>query len=171
MVTSAAALGTQFASPAGVVLAQTSTRTPVQTPALPPDAGLFDGFEARWVRTSGADIFLRHGGDGPPLLLLHGNPLSHASWHKIAGQLAKRFHVVATDLRGYGDSVGPIDGGANHVNYSFRTMAQDQVEVMTPLGHDRFFLAGHDRGARTAPGLTLYHPDRGRTAGLLAISP
>jgi haloacetate dehalogenase len=138
---------------------------------LPPDSGLFAGFEARWVRTRGADIFLRHGGDGPPLLLLHGNPLTHASWHQVAGALKGRFHVVAADLRGYGDSVGPAEGGPDHVNYSFRAMAQDQVEVMAALGHDRFYLAGHDRGARTAHRLALDHPDRVRKVALLDIVP
>ena len=170
MAASAAALGTQLVGPSRNILAQGSQAASVP-PALPPDAGLFDGFEARWVRTSGADIFLRHGGDGPPLLLLHGNPLTHAAWHKVAGPLARRFHVVATDLRGYGDSVGPVDGGPDHINYSFRTMALDQVEVMAALGHDRFFLAGHDRGARTAHRLTLDHPDRVRKVALLDIVP
>jgi len=167
----AATFGTDLVAPAREILAQTATGTPSALPPLPPDAGLFDGFEARWVRTGGADIFLRHGGEGAPLLLLHGNPLTHASWHKVAGHLAKRFHVVATDLRGYGDSVGPTDGGANHVNYSFRVMAQDQVEVMAALGHDRFFLAGHDRGARTAHRLALDHPDRVSKVALLDIVP
>ena len=171
MAASAATFGTPFVGSADEALAQTATRAPVTPPALPPDAGLFEGFEAKWVHTRGADIFLRHGGDGPPLLLLHGNPLTHTSWHKVAGRLAKRFHVVAADLRGYGDSVGPTDGGANHVNYSFRTMAQDQVDVMAALGHDRFFLAGHDRGARTAHRLTLDHPDRVRKVALIDIVP
>ena len=124
----AAGLGTQLvsASRAGgfaQTVAQTGSTPP--TMALPPDSGLFRGFEARWVRTDGADIFVRHGGTGPPLLLLHGNPQTLTIWHKIAGTLATRFHVVAADLRGYGDSVGPIDGGEAHVNYSFRTMARD----------------------------------------------
>jgi haloacetate dehalogenase len=101
---------------------------------IPPDSGLFDGFVPKWVRTHGADIFLRHGGTGPPLLLLHGNPQSHTIWHQMAARLAKRFHVVAADLRGYGDSVGPSDGGKDHINYSFRAMAHDQVEVMAALG-------------------------------------
>jgi haloacetate dehalogenase len=171
MTASAAGFGTQLVSQVREARAQSGARVPSAPPALPPDAGLFAGFEARWVRTRGADIFLRHGGDGPPLLLLHGNPLTHASWHKVAGRLAKRFHVVATDLRGYGDSIGPADGGANHVNYSFRTMAQDQVDVMAALGHDRFFLAGHDRGARTAHRLTLDHPDRVRRVALVDIVP
>src|SRR5215472_7677766 len=96
---------------------------------------MFEGFTRTEIATGGARIHLRHGGDGPPLLLLHGNPLTHISWHKIANRLAERFHVVAADLRGYGDSVGPEDGGENHVNYSFRAMAQDQVEVMERLGY------------------------------------
>ena len=171
----AAGLGTQFvsASRAGGLaqtVAQTGT-TPPPTMALPPDSGLFRGFEARWVRTDGADIFVRHGGTGPPLLLLHGNPQTLTIWHKIAGTLAARFHVVAADLRGYGDSVGPIDGGEAHVNYSFRTMARDQVDVMAALGYDRFFLAGHDRGARTAHRLALDHPGRVRRLALLDILP
>src|SRR6516165_2435785 len=102
---------------------------------------MFEGFTRTEIETSGARIHLRHGGDGPPLLLLHGNPLTHVSWHKIAPRLAERFHVVAADLRGYGDSVGPDDGGENNINYSFRAMAQDQVEVMEKLG---FFVQAED---------------------------
>jgi haloacetate dehalogenase len=141
------------------------------TRPLPPDAGLFPGFEPRWISTSGADIFLRHGGSGPPLLLLHGNPMTHASWHQVANHLAKRYHVVAADLRGYGDSVGPSDGGPNHASYSFRAMAQDQVDVMSALGFDTFFVAGHDRGARTAHRMALDHPTRVRKVALLDILP
>jgi haloacetate dehalogenase len=104
-------------------------------------------------------------------LLLHGNPQSHVCWHKVAVVLANRYHVVAADLRGYGDSVGPTGGGADHINYSFRTMAQDQLDVMAALGYDRFFLAGHDRGARTAHRLALDHPGRVRKVALLDILP
>ena len=138
---------------------------------VPSDRGLFPGFEARWVRTNGAEIFLRHGGQGEPLLLLHGNPMSHVSWHKVATVLARRYHVVATDLRGYGDSVGPVDGGADHINYSFRVMARDQVEVMASFGYQRFSVAGHDRGARTAHRMALDHADRVRKVALLDILP
>src|SRR5215471_5680296 len=171
MVASAAALGTPFVAEVDEAAAQIDTRAPIAPPALPPDAGLFPGFDARWVRTRGADIFLRHGGSGPPLLLLHGNPLTHTSWHKIAGRLAQRFHVVAADLRGYGDSVGPEDGGENHINYSFGAMAQDQVEVMEQLGYREFFVAGHDRGARTTARMCLDYPERVKRAALIDILP
>ncbi len=132
---------------------------------------MFEGFTRTEIATGGARIHLRHGGDGPPLLLLHGNPLTHVSWHKIANRLAERFHVVAADLRGYGDSVGPEDGGENHVNYSFRAMAQDQVEVMTRLGYREFFAAGHDRGARTIHRMCLDHPERVTRAAVIDILP
>ena len=85
--------------------------------------------------------------------------------------LAERFHVVAADLRGYGDSVGPDDGGENNINYSFRAMAQDQVEVMEKLGYREFFVAGHDRGARTTARMCLDHPERVKRAALIDILP
>src|SRR6516164_10580621 len=92
-------------------------------------AALFPGFKHLDMRTKGAVIRLRHGGSGPPLLLLHGNPRNHATWHGLAARLAQRYHVVLPDLRGYGDSSLP-EPGPNHTNYSFRAMAQDMVEVM-----------------------------------------
>jgi haloacetate dehalogenase len=159
------------AATAGLAVQSAVAQTSSAARPMPPDPGLFPGFEAKWVRTNGADIFLRHGGSGPPLLLLHGNPLTLSSWHKIAGPLAKKYHVVAADLRGYGDSVGPADGGPKHVNYSFRTMAQDQVDVMASLGYDNFFVAGHDRGARVAHRMALDHPQRVRKLALLDILP
>ena len=94
---------------------------------------LFPGFEPRRIATSGAEIHCVVGGSGPPLLLLHGYPQTHAMWHRVAPRLAERFTVVCSDLRGYGDSAKP-DGGAGHVNYSKRAMAADQVEVMRALG-------------------------------------
>ena len=100
MAAAAAGFGAQLGPAAPDAIAQTATpASPAATPRLPPDSGLFKGFEARWVRTNGADIFLRHGGKGPPLLLLHGNPQSLTCWHRVAGSLASRFHVVAADLR------------------------------------------------------------------------
>src|SRR5215472_15758847 len=104
---------------------------------------MFEGFTLTQVDTSGAKINLRHGGSGPPLLLLHGNPLTHVMWHKIAPRLAEHYTVVASDLRGYGDSEKPPND-ERHENYSFRVMANDQVAVMKKLGFDRFFVAGHD---------------------------
>ncbi|MQA76610.1 MAG: alpha/beta fold hydrolase, partial [Solirubrobacterales bacterium] len=119
---------------------------------------MFEGFESRDLDVAeDVRIRYRHGGSGPPLLLLHGNPLTHVSWHKIAGPLAERFHVVAPDLRGYGDSSAP-EPGPNHVNYSFRAMAQDQVDLMEHFGYREFFVAGHDRGARVVHRLCLDHP-------------
>jgi len=113
------------------------------------DTLLFPGFDADEVSTTGATIRTLRAGSGPPLLLLHGYPQTHAIWHKIASQLAERFSVVLTDLRGYGDS-GKPDGGLRHANYSFRAMAQDQLEVMRLLGYQQFYVGSHDRGARTA---------------------
>jgi haloacetate dehalogenase len=131
---------------------------------------LFPGFVRTEIATSGgACIALRHGGKGPPLLLLHGNPQTHAAWHRIAPRLAERFHVVAADLRGYGDSTGPDP--AVTANYTFRAMAQDQVEVMQALGHEAFLVAGHDRGARVAHRMALDHPTRVRRVALLDILP
>jgi len=132
---------------------------------------MFENFETLDIDTAGARIHLHHGGRGPPLLLLHGNPMTHVSWHRMAPRLAERFHVVAADLRGYGDSVGPEDGGDNHINYSFRAMAQDQVEVMRRLGYERFFAAGHDRGARTVHRMCLDHPGRVLKGAVVDILP
>src|SRR5215469_2243994 len=119
---------------------------------------MFEGFIQARVDVSGASIHLRRGGSGPPLLLLHGNPLTHVMWHKIAPRLAEKYTVVATDLRGYGDSSKP-DGGEKSIGYSFRTMAQDQVEVMRQLGFRHWRVAGHDRGGRVAHRMALDHAD------------
>src|SRR5256885_4709806 len=113
------------------------------------ESNLFPGFTTLRIQTSGAEIRCVVGGSGPPLLLLHGYPQTHAIWHKIAPRLAKRYTVVATDLRGYGDSSKPT-GLPDHGNYSKRAMAHDQVAVMQRFGFQKFFLAGHDRGGRVA---------------------
>jgi haloacetate dehalogenase len=133
-------------------------------------AAHFPGFQHLDMTTSGAVIRLRHGGSGPPLLLLHGNPENHTAWYKIAARLAQRFHVVMPDLRGYGDSSLP-EPGPNHINYSFRAMAQDAIEVMGQLGHERFFLAGIDRGGRTAHRMCLDHPDKVLKVALMDVLP
>jgi haloacetate dehalogenase len=121
----------------------------------------FDGFRKFDIQTTDPQVKIRGvvGGNGPPLLLLHGNPLTHVHWHLVGPRLAKNFTVVATDLRGYGDS-GKPRGLPDHSNYTFRRMAQDQVDVMAELGFKQFMVAGHDRGARTAYRMALDHPEK-----------
>lgn len=133
-------------------------------------AYLFPGFRTSKVQTTGATINVVVGGQGPPLLLLHGAPQTHASWHRVAPELAKEYTVVAADLRGYGDSSKPADG-ANHSNYSKRAMAQDQVEVMQHFGFDRFIVVGHDRGGRVTHRMALDHPNAVIKAAVLDIVP
>ena len=120
---------------------------------------LFPGFAERRIRTvSGVEIYLRSGGSGPPLLLLHGYPQTHVAWHKIAPELARHCTLVVADLRGYGASSAP-PGDAEHRTYAKRAMAEDCLAVMRALGHERFMVAGHDRGGRVAYRLALDHPD------------
>jgi haloacetate dehalogenase len=120
---------------------------------------LMEGFTHRRIRTAGAEIHVAVGGSGPPLLLIHGNPLTHVSWHRIAPALAETFTVVAPDLRGYGDSSKP-EGGPDHAAYTFRAMGEDNFDVMAALGFERFAVAGHDRGARVAFRMALDRPER-----------
>lgn len=131
---------------------------------------LFPGFRMLDVRTSGTTIRLRTGGTGPALLLLHGYPQTHLLWHKVAPRLARRFTVVAADLRGYGDS-GKPPTTPDHAPYSKRAMAADMAEVMTALGHDTFFVGAHDRGARVAHRLALDHAARVKRLATLDIAP
>jgi haloacetate dehalogenase len=133
-------------------------------------ADFYPGFERRRVRTSGAEINLVTGGSGPPLLLLHGYPETHAMWRKVAPRLAQDFTLVIPDLRGYGDSSKP-PSTPDHAAYSKRALAQDQVETMAALGHERFRVAGHDRGARVTHRLLRDHPERIERAALLDIVP
>ncbi|WP_312793712.1 alpha/beta hydrolase [Tianweitania sp.] len=131
---------------------------------------LIPGFRVERVQTAGAEIHTAVGGSGPPLLLLHGNPLTHVSWHKVAPLLARSFTVVALDLRGYGDSSKP-DGGEDHAAYSFRAMGEDNFSVMRQLGFDRFAVAGHDRGARVAFRMALDRPEAIMRMAALDIVP
>ncbi len=131
---------------------------------------MFEGFETAMIETGAATIRVRHGGSGPPLLLLHGHPQTHVMWHKIAPRLAEDFTVVAADLTGYGDSSKPTTT-PDHLPYSKRAMAQDQVAVMRSLGFDRFFVAGHDRGGRCAYRMALDHPERVQKLAVLDIVP
>src|SRR5712672_2573367 len=144
------------------VLAEATSADYVRDPThwgSPEVAALFPGFKHIDMRTKGANIRLRHGGSGPPMLMLHGYPNNHVLWHALAARLAQNYHVVLPDLRGYGDSSLP-EPGPNHINYSFRAMALDGVEIMEQLGFARYFVAGHDRGGRTAHRMCLDHPER-----------
>ncbi len=119
---------------------------------------MFEDFEAGRVQVDEASVFVRHGGEGPPVLLLHGHPRTSATWHRVAPLLVERgFTVVCPDLRGYGRSRGPAPT-ADHSGHSKRAVANDMVEVMRSLGHARFALAGHDRGGSVALRLALDHP-------------
>ncbi len=130
--------------------------------------GLFAGFEQRRLNVGGVEINCRVGGQGPALLLLHGHPQTHMMWHKVAPRLAERFTLVAADLRGYGDSAKP-DAGTEA--YSKRTLAGDNVALMRLLGHQRFAVLAHDRGARVAHRLALDHPAAVERLMLLDIAP
>jgi haloacetate dehalogenase len=134
------------------------------------EAEFFPGFKKITKKTSGATINFVTAGNGPGLLLLHGYPETHIEWRKIAPQLAQKFTVVASDLRGYGDSSKPSDG-ENHFGYSKRATAQDQVEVMASLGFQKFSAVGHDRGGRVAHRMALDHPDRVTKVAVLDIVP
>ena len=131
---------------------------------------MFEGFDKAQIETSGTTINLVHGGDGPPVLLLHGYPQTHVMWHKVAPLLADRFTVVAPDLRGYGDSGKPPSGEGLDV-YCKRTTAQDQVEVMAELGFESYHVAGHDRGARVGHRMALDHPKRVKSFTSLDVVP
>jgi haloacetate dehalogenase len=130
----------------------------------------FPGFKPFKVQTTGAVINGVIGGQGPPVLLLHGAPQSHISWRLVAPKLAASYTVIVSDLRGYGDSSKPADG-EEHVNYSKRAMALDQVEVMRHFGFKRFPIIGQDRGGRVAQRLMLDHPDVVTAGAVLDIIP
>ena len=131
---------------------------------------LFPGFEERTLAGDGVEIYCRIGGSGPPLLLLHGYPQTHAMWHPIAGELSSCFTVVIADLRGYGRSGAP-EGDAAHALYSKRQMARDMIAVMRGLGHEHFAVAGHDRGGRVAYRMAFDHPDSVTRLAVLDILP
>lgn len=133
-------------------------------------ARLFPGFSTLDLPVNGTTIHAARGGSGPPVLLLHGYPQTHAMWHRVAPRLAETFTVVCPDLRGYGDSATP-SSDASHEAYSKRVMARDQLELMRSLGFERFALVGHDRGARVARRLALDHPDAVSRLAVLDIVP
>jgi haloacetate dehalogenase len=131
---------------------------------------VFEGFERERIQTSETEIELVRWGEGPPVLLLHGYPQTHAMWHLLAPRLAEDFTVVAADLRGYGDSSKPF-GEEDHSTYSKRAMAGDQAAVMESLGFDSFAVVGHDRGGRVAHRMALDYPDRVTKLAVLDIVP
>jgi haloacetate dehalogenase len=135
-------------------------------------AAWFEGFEAGHHEVNGVRLFARTGGlrGGPPLLLLHGFPQTHAIWHRVALALKDRFFLVIPDLRGYGDSSKP-PGEADHANYSKRVMAADMVALMQSLGHACFALVGHDRGGRVAHRLAVDHPQAVSQLSVIDIAP
>lgn len=127
--------------------------------------GFFNGFAERDVPVTEGSVHVRIGGSGPPVLLLHGYPQTHAMWHLVAPGLAEAQTVVVADIRGYGRSTTTSE------DFSFRAMARDQVELMDALGFELFHVVGHDRGARVAHRLVLDHPGRLSSLTLLDINP
>lgn len=132
---------------------------------------VFEGFEKTRIKANGVSINLVQGGSGPPLLLLHGYPQTHVEWHKIAPPLANNYRVVASDLRGYGDSEKPLADPGDLSVFCKRTTAQDQIEVMSQLGFDSFHVVGHDRGARVAHRMALDHPASVKSFTSLDVMP
>ncbi|MEK9722611.1 MAG: alpha/beta fold hydrolase, partial [Rhodospirillaceae bacterium] len=130
----------------------------------------FDGFTLETIEVDAGPVRLRHGGSGPPLLLLHGNPQTHAMWHAVAPALAERFTVICPDLRGYGGSYKP-PATPDHAPYAKREMVKDLTQTMDRFGHDTFLVASHDRGARAAHRLALDFPDRVMKLAVLDIIP
>lgn len=134
------------------------------------DRALLPAFERHSVATTAGNVRALVGGSGAPLLLLHGDPQTHLCWHRIAPSLARHYTVVLTDLRGRGESHKPA-ATADHLPYSKREMAAEQVEVMRHFGFERFAVVGHDRGARVARRLALDHPDRVERLAVMDIVP
>lgn len=130
----------------------------------------FEQFQLEHIETPSGTIRLRRGGAGPPLLLLHGNPQTHAMWHAVARELQGRFTLICPDLRGYGGSFKP-PVSPDHAAYAKREMAKDMVDLMATLGHERFSLAGHDRGGRVAHRLAIDHAGRVEALAVLDIAP
>ncbi|WP_372782959.1 alpha/beta fold hydrolase [Phenylobacterium sp.] len=130
----------------------------------------FEGFELSQIDVGEVSLRVRHGGSGPPLLLLHGYPETHMMWGEVAGELARDFTVIAPDLRGYGKSTPPADSD-DHETYSKRAMARDAIGLMRHFGFERFDVAGHDRGGRVGYRLALDHPQAVRRLSILDIIP
>jgi haloacetate dehalogenase len=137
---------------------------------MPDLADLFPGYESKWINTSSGRIFARVGGNGPPLMLLHGFSSTHVMWHRVAPKLADKFTLIIADLPGYGWSDMP-ESDKDHLPYTKRAMARTMVEAMEQLGYVHFALAGHDRGGRVSYRLALDHPGRLSRLATLDILP
>ena len=131
---------------------------------------MFDDFDEHHVATGHSSVFARCGGTGPPLLLIHGFPETHLMWREVAPLLAADFTTVCIDLPGQGASAFPESDGPQ-ASYSKRAMATQLVEAMRQLGHERFAVAGHDRGGRVAYRMALDHPDRVTRLAVLDVVP
>ncbi len=151
-----------------LTVAAGTARSREMPPLRPHGPTLMEGFRRERIKTGAAEIEVAIAGSGPPLLLLHGNPLTLVSWHKVAPTLAESFTVVAADLRGYGDSSKPELGPAGS---TFRAMGEDNFAVMAALGFERFAVAGHDRGARVAFRMALDRPEQITRMAALDIVP
>ena len=132
---------------------------------------MFDGFQVSRIDCGGVAINVRHGGSGPPILLLHGYPQTHVEWHKVAPLLAENYTVVCPDLRGYGDSGKPPSSDEDFSIYCKRTTSEDQLSVMRKLGYEAFHLVGHDRGVRVGLRMALDRPDVVRSFTTLDVIP
>lgn len=129
---------------------------------------MYTGFESKRIKLGEQEIFLRMGGTGPALLMIHGYPQNHVCWHKIAPKLSEHFTLILPDLPGYGWSSHPKDD-EHFLNHSKRAMANSLVQMMQELGHDRFLVVGHDRGGRVAYRMALDQPDRVKKLACLDI--
>ena len=131
---------------------------------------MLENFISKKIKTTDALINTKIAGTGPPILLMHGYPQTHLMWHKIAPQLSKKFTVIVTDLRGYGDSSKP-ETDNSHIVYSKKRMALDQVEVMKALGFEKFYAVGHDRGARVLHRMMIDNQNSVKKAVFMDIVP
>lgn len=130
----------------------------------------FDGFALDRIGVGDVVLRVRRGGVGPPVVLLHGHPRTHTTWHRVAPLLARHYTVVCPDLRGYGQSSKPPTDGS-HEAYSKRAMAADIVRMMASLGYERFGLVGHDRGSYVALRAALDHPSSISALAFLGVVP
>jgi haloacetate dehalogenase len=130
-------------------------------------------FKEKKIKVNGIEINCKYGGNKEnktPLLLIHGYPETHLMWHTVVEKLSKKYFLICPDLRGYGDSSKP-KGDEQHINYSKKTMAKDLIELMSYFGFDKFYVVGHDRGARVTHRMCLDYPKQVLKACVMDITP